>query len=266
MKRWCALLLPAGVILGSGVHAWAQCCSRPAGELACNAMRAKVSARTTVVAFGDSTTAPRESIVVFAERLEGKLGIGDRPIHVINAGVPGNTTRQGRDRFLTDVVAKRPDFVTILFGINDSAVDVFEGKTEPRVPLREYQENLRWMIAELRSCEIRPILLSPNPVAWTEQLRKLYSAAPYRPEEPDGWNVLLKDYAAAVRRIGRDESIPVVDTYGMFESVTSASGHSRNELTVDGMHPNNTGHELLAKSILRILRDPRTYILCGCTR
>jgi acyl-CoA thioesterase I len=226
----------------------------------------------TVVAFGDSTTARRESIHVFAELLEGQTGPGGRSIHVINAGVPGNTIRQARERFLTDVVAKHPDFVTILFGINDSAVDVFDGATEPRVPLRDYEANLRWMISELQSREIRLILLTPNPVSWTDQLRKLYSVAPYRPADPDGWNVLLKDYAEAVRRVGQSEHVPVIDTYRLFESVISAPGHSRNELTIDGMHPNNVGHELLTENILQILRDPnefagpRIHISCDYTR
>ena len=33
-----------------------------------------------------------------------------------------------------------PAFVTIGFGINDSAVDVLDGKTQPRVSIRDYEE------------------------------------------------------------------------------------------------------------------------------
>src|SRR4051812_33627052 len=117
MIRWCTLLLPVSIVLISGPLVRAQCCMRNALEPACSAVRGPEMAPLTVVAFGDSTTARRESIHVFAELLEGQTGPGGRSIHVINAGVPGNTIRQARERFLTDVVAKHPDFVTILFGI-----------------------------------------------------------------------------------------------------------------------------------------------------
>jgi lysophospholipase L1-like esterase len=272
MLRWIVLLLLVGVNTSGSAQIHAQNTLRIADNSSyCGKHKSQLTP-ITVVAFGDSTTAPRDTIQVFAERLEGKVGYGERKIHVINAGVPANTTRQARARFLTDVVAHHPEFVTILFGINDSAVDVFDSKTTPRISLQEYEENLRWMISELRSRQIRPILLTPNPVAWTDQLRKLYSTAPYRPEAPDGWNVLLKDYAATVRDVGSTERVPVVDSYQIFDSITSAPGHARNDLTLDGMHPNNAGHVLLAEHILHILRDPQeftapqTKVPCDCNR
>lgn len=56
-----------------------------------------------IVAFGDSTTARRDGIIVYAERLQSALDESGIPPLVINAGVAGNTTAMARERFEADV-------------------------------------------------------------------------------------------------------------------------------------------------------------------
>src|SRR5262249_36768646 len=208
------------------------------------------SEQLVVVAFGDSTTAPRGSFRVFTARLEDQFKREKHRVHVVNAAVPGNTTRDARERFDRDVVAQKPDVVLISFGINDSAVDVFKQATEPRVSLKEYRRNLAWMIDRCNNSNIRPILMTPNPVAWTDDLKRLYGKPPYRPGEPDGWNVLLKDYAEAVRRIAKGKQVPLVDTYFLFTEYAAQPGHALNDLMADGMHPNDVGHAIIADHLL----------------
>jgi lysophospholipase L1-like esterase len=222
------------------------------------AAAADVSGRTTpirvvVVAFGDSTTAPRGKVRVFAQRLEETVGRNDHRVRVINSGVPRDTTRAARERLARDVIAHHPRFATISFGINDSAVDVFNGATQPRVPLREYEQNLAWMVSRLREQDIRPILMTPNPVAWTDELKKLYGKPPYRPDDADGWNVLLKEYAQAVRRVAESNDVPLVDTYRLFQAYAAEPGHALNDLMSDGMHPNDAGHDIIADQVALLL-------------
>ena len=70
------------------------------------------SAETIVVAFGDSMTAARPGLPVYAEllppRLASAMGV---TVKVINAGVPGDTTNYARRRFAADVLAKHPVLV-----------------------------------------------------------------------------------------------------------------------------------------------------------
>jgi lysophospholipase L1-like esterase len=174
---------------------------------------------------------------------------------VINAGIPGDTSRQARERLDHDVIAYHPHVVTISFGINDSAIDVFKLETKPRVPLDEYQGNLLWIVKQLRSRNIIPVLMTPNPVAWTDELKRLYGKPPYRPDQPDGWNVLLKDYSQAVRRIAKDQQVPLVDTYRLFTEYSAAPGHNLNDLMLDGMHPANSGHTIIADHIMARLKE-----------
>ena len=71
-----------------------------------------------MVAFGDSTTAPRAGLVVCAQLLESELRARGTEVKVINAGVPSNSTADARRRFEKDVLTQNPTLVIIQFGIN----------------------------------------------------------------------------------------------------------------------------------------------------
>jgi lysophospholipase L1-like esterase len=210
----------------------------------------------TIVLLGDSTTAPRTvegkplpvAATLLGPRLQGEGGIP----RVVNAGVPGNTTVDARNRFERDVLAAGPDLVVIQLGINDSAVDVWRQPpaTAPRVPLAAYEANLRAFVEELRRRKVDVILATPNPVRWTPRLREMYGRPPYDPASPGGWNVLLKDYAEVVRKVAR-ENAALVDVYAAFESYGRRSGRSVDDLLLDGMHPNAKGHEIVADLLAR---------------
>jgi acyl-CoA thioesterase-1 len=207
-----------------------------------------------IVIFGDSTSALRPNVRVFASILQDHFLAAT----IINAGVPGNTTRDALVRLDRDVISEHPDIVTIFFGINDSAVDVWKGATEPRVPLAEYRANLREMIAAIRRAGATPILLTPNPVTWTPELLKLYDRAPYQPDDPDGWNVELKQYATAVRKIAADKHVSLVDVDQIFRDYAAVPGQHLGDLLLDGMHPNDAGHRLITEGIERITGDFRS--------
>ena len=199
-----------------------------------------------VVIFGDSTSASRPGVRVFAEIIQERLN----GAKIINAGVAGNTTRDALARMDRDVISQHPDVVTIFFGINDSAVDVWKGATEPRVGLEEYRNNLRAMIGAIRGAGATPILLTPNPVSWTPELQKLYGQKPYEPDSADGWNVLLMHYAEAVRRIAAEENVELVDVDRMLRDYAAERGHHTEDLLLDGMHPNDAGQRLIAWAVI----------------
>ncbi len=211
----------------------------------------------TVVTFGDSTTAPRGTLRVYSDWLRSDLQFDGRDIVVHNAGAGGNTTERAKARFDRDVLARKPDLVIILFGINDAAVDVWKDPpaTGPRVPPGEYRAHLVTFVRRLRDAGAGVVLMTPNPLAWSETTRRLYAAAPYLPDDPDGFNVLLRDYAAAVREVAREEGCGLVDVFTAFREVEKAPGN----LTPDGMHPGEEGHRLIADRLIEHLTsgDPR---------
>ncbi len=204
-----------------------------------------------VVAFGDSTTAPREAVRTYPELLAERFP----RCKFTNAGIPGNTTRMARERFGRDVTAHRPEIVVIQFGINDSTVDTWKQPPalESRVPLYEYEDNLRYFIRELRKIGCRPILMTPNPLCWTEKLKSMYGCAPYDPGEEDGFNVILVRYVAAVKSVAESEGVEFFDIYSAYRNYCGMHGLSLRDLLPDGMHPDNAGHRLVADLLMKTL-------------
>ena len=206
-----------------------------------------------IVAFGDSTTAPRKSVEkVYADRLAEALGKEGMAVEVINAGVPGNTTEHARKRFERDVMAREPDVVILQFGINDSAIDVWKDPpaTGPRVAKDRYQENLRHFVRALKARGVKVILMTPNPLRWSAKTKRLYGRPPYDPEAPDGFEGILPTYRAAMRQIAKQEEVPLVDVFAAFEDYGKQKGRSLDDLLLDGMHPNDEGHQIVAELLM----------------
>ncbi len=209
-------------------------------------------APVSIVAFGDSTTAPRGSMKVYATVLQEEL----RNVRVINAGVPGNTTEMGSKRFEKDVIAAQPQIAIIQFGINDAAVDVWKTPPakEPRVSLERYEAHLRHFVQALKARNTHVVLMTPNPLRWTPKLKAMYGQLPYQPESEDGFNAPLVPYCEATRRIAQEEGAQLLDMQQAFLEQARKQGVTVDALLADGMHPNGAGHRLEADLL-------RAYIL-----
>ena len=210
---------------------------------------------TTIVAFGDSTTATRGPLKIYAKVLEQELPARGLAVRVINAGIGGHNTNNARARFQKDVLAHEPDVVIVQFGINDSAVDVWRKPParEPRVSLKTYAANLTHLVKTLTARKTRVGLMTPNPLRWTPKLKTLYGKPPYDVEDADGFNVLLKKYAQAVRELGKREQVTVIDVYATFETFGKKDGQSVDDLLLDGMHPNDRGQRIVAELLVEAL-------------
>ncbi len=208
----------------------------------------------TIVCFGDSTTAPRSSVATYSAQIDWALADEGTPAAVINAGIGSNNTAMARERFEADVLAHEPDVAIIQFGINDAAVDVWRDATEPRVPIDEYEANLQYFTQTLQQRGARVILMTPNPLRWTDRVRELYGKPPYDPADPDGFNVTLRDYAQRMRGVAQRTGATLIDTFAAFEVFGEGEGQSVDDLLLDGMHPNSAGHALEAEMLLEQLR------------
>jgi sialidase-1 len=211
-----------------------------------------------IVMFGDSTTAPRGSTKVYAKLVETSLQSSGSSLSVHNAGLPSNTTREALKRLHADVLRYEPRIVVIQFGINDSAVDVWRKPpaTEPRVSLNAYLDNYRQLITEAQKAKAKVIVMTTNPLRWTSKLRELYGKAPYKPESEDGFDSLfLASYNDALRKLAKEMNVTLVDVRGAYPDFASKHKVSIDELLVDGMHPNDLGHQLVAELLVPEIRN-----------
>jgi len=212
--------------------------------------------KLTIVAFGDSTTAPRKNVVVYTKVLEDEFKQKDPDIRVINSGVPGNTTEIARERFEKDVLAHKPDVVIVQFGTNDAAVDVWKNPPETlsRVSKADYEKNMRGFITSIKKSGAKVILVTPAPTRWTDKLKEMYGKPPYDPKDVDGFNVILKDYVDIARRVAKDEGIRTVDLFAAYYKYDQQPGQKMDDLFLDGLHPNTAGQKIEAELLLKQLR------------
>ena len=196
------------------------------------AARLKTGQPATIVCFGDSVTGVYYH-TGSRRAYTDMLGIALRRLHpagnvtMVNAGTSGHTTANGLARMDKDVLAHQPTLVTVMFGLNDMT----------RVPLNQYRANLKEIIANCRSIDAEVLLCTPNNVITTSS----------RPTEK------LIQYCDAVREVGREMKVPVLDCYQKLDMLRKDDALAWRLLMSDSIHPNMDGHkrlaELLAESI-----------------
>ncbi len=200
-----------------------------------------VDGQAVVVAFGDSVTlGVREGVLpeqTYSALLEQRLNADQVPARVINSGVGGLTTEQGRDLFEPTVLAHRPDLTLLMFGLNDSAMADGEGlpRTEPRVLLDRYVYNLTEFIGGLRAAGSRVVLCSSNP------LTRRHALADTGIYATGDMNAELVRFVGACASLAGETGVPFVDIYQPFFDTPGAL-----DTLTDGVHPNPEGHALIA--------------------
>ena len=161
-----------------------------------------------------------------------------RAIRVVNQGNGGNTVRDLAARWETDVLAQRPDWLSICIGIND----VWRQFDQPRrpeiaVPLDEYKATL------MRLCRATRPTLPGGLILMT----------PFYVEDnpADAMRKRMDAYGSVVRTIASEYDAVFVDTQAAFNEALRHR-HSA-ALAWDRVHPNLVGHMILAKAVLDAL-------------
>jgi lysophospholipase L1-like esterase len=144
-------------------------------------------------------------------------------ITTINAGISGHTTRDALKRIDTDVLAKKPSLVTVMFGLNDMT----------RIPLDEYRANLSTIVEKVRAGGAEVMLCTPNSVITTTS----------RP------SAKLVQYCEVVRKVAREKNVALCDCYQAYEAVRIQDALAWRLLMSDEIHPNCDGHKLIAEQI-----------------
>lgn len=159
-------------------------------------------------------------------------------IRIINMGTSGNTTRDLKDRWQTDVMDLKPDWVSILIGIND-VWRHFDTPliTEYQVGIEEYRANLVELIEQTL-----PILKGG-----------LILITPYFMEtnQADPMRVMMDAYGAVVKELAEKYNAVFVDLQAAFDRYFTYN-HPMS-VNWDYIHPDVAGHVIIAKEILKQL-------------
>jgi len=202
-----------------------------------------------IICLGDSITkGVRPGVTeeqTFEYLLTRKLSEAGVEVEIINSGIGSETTALALERFSRDVINAQPDYLTIMYGTNDAAIN--EGCVKPRVSLADYKANLQSMVSQAKAAGIKPILMTPIP------LGAQWSYSGHSPYKEQGTNCVIKDYVEAVRHIAREENIPLVDNHSAWWEWESETGSKIETLQSDSCHPNPAGHVLIAETIYGVV-------------
>ena len=151
----------------------------------------------------------------------------------IDRGISGQTTPQMLIRFRPDVIALNPRVVVILAGTNDIA-----GNTGP-MTLQDIEDNLMSMFDLAHANGIRVVFASILPISDYEKAndgQQIIHSKQRPPEQITALNAWMKTYAKAHGGAYLD----------YFSAMADDKGFLREELSEDGLHPNQKGYEIMA--------------------
>jgi len=151
-----------------------------------------------------------------------------------NRGIGGNTVRDLQARWQEDVLALRPDWLSVKIGIND-VWRRFGGDPHQAVPLDEYVATLRELLLRARDgAGARLILLQPYVI---------------EPDRADPMRREMDRYAAAVGSLAGELDAVLVRTQAAFDEVLRSTPPSA--WAGDRIHPGEPGHAVIALAWLR---------------
>ena len=149
------------------------------------------------------------------------------PHAVVNAivtAIGGENAEHGAPRFARDVLALRPDVVTIDYALNDR-----------RIGLVSAEKAWRAMIEAALAAKVKVILLTPT----ADLHAKLDD-----PKDP------LNQHAEQIRRLAAEYHVGLVDSLKLFREKIRA-GTPLTNLMAQVNHPNRAGHEIVAAELLQ---------------
>lgn len=158
-------------------------------------------------------------------------------IRVVNMGISGNTVRDLKTRWQTDVLDLKPDWLSVMIGIND-VWRQFDSplQTEWHVPINEYERTLDNLIRVTYPMIKGLVLMTPYFI---------------EPNRSDPMRAMMDSYGDVVRQLAGKYKTLLVDTQSAFDEVLDHL-HPMT-LAWDRVHPNITGHFILARAFLKVV-------------
>jgi len=207
----------------------------------------KLSANQKLVFIGDSITDTGRARPI-GEKPFGGLGNGyvslvdallsavypQLHIRVVNVGISGNRVRDLAERWQSDVLDLKPDWLSVMIGTND-VWRQFDSPTitESHVYIQEYTETYDRLLEQTRPKLQGLVLMTP-----------FYLSL----DMNDPMRQRMDEYGRIVKELAAKHDALFVDTQAAYDKLMQHV-HSY-ELAGDRIHPNTAGHMVLARAFL----------------
>ncbi len=159
-----------------------------------------------------------------------------KQVRFINRGVGGNRAKDLRQRWQADCLDLKPDWLSILIGINDTwrRYDSSDPTTA-----EAFETDYRFILeAARRELDARLIICEPFVLP--------------HPADREAWREDLDPKIAVVRKLAREFDAIYVPLDGIFAA--AATQREMSFWAHDGVHPSPAGHALIAQAWLKAVQ------------
>src|SRR5487761_1962215 len=197
-----------------------------------------------VVFYGDSITDQRlytTYVETFVVTRYPKL-----PVKFVHSGWGGDRVTGGGggpidDRLKRDVLAYKPTVMTIMLGMNDGRYRAFDDGI-----FRDFTDGYEHILKVMKDGDptARITLIDPSP----------YDDVTRTPLFPGGYNAVLLKYGDYLRTLAQKDNLDFADLntrlVKALERAYTADPAMAQKIVPDRVHPNRSGHLLMAASLL----------------
>ena len=174
---------------------------------------------------------------VYALQLKKRLKKYSKNIKVEIKGIASNRTYHVYDRLTSDCISLKPDVVIMLIGVNDAWENYVPEKYPPLLRpmephIREIYRRLRTELPNTQILYLMPFLIDAV-------------------EEKFPYHKTLDEFREVLKSIALENGATVLDLQEVFYQAQKSIEPKK--LAVDGIHPTNLGHKVMADAIEKVL-------------
>ncbi len=173
----------------------------------------------------------------YVSLLDSMLAAGqpERSIRILNTGAGGDRVIDLAARWQRDVIDLQPDWLSVMIGIND-VWRQFDSPESFQVDVFMYEKTYRKLLAETRHLVEGLVLMSPFFI---------------EPDLSDPMRSMMDSYGGVVSKLASEFDAVFVDVQKAFDRYLFYRSNS--SLSADKVHPNQTGHMIIAEEFLASL-------------
>ncbi len=185
-----------------------------------------------IVFLGDSITQMGAAPSGYATQVIRGLAANDIKATMIGAGIGGNRSDHMLARLDSDVIAYKPDWMTLSCGVNDVWSDL---------PLEQFKQNITKIVEKAQAANIKVAILTATMIGEDPAEKKNQQMLPYNAF----LRQLAKEKKCLLADLNADEQAAVIALGG------GAQSKRGNVLTVEGIHMNALGNQVMALGLLK---------------
>lgn len=157
-----------------------------------------------------------------------------QPVEVLNRGVGGHTVRDLAARWDEDVLQLRPDWLSVMIGINDVWRFFDPARRAEAVPPEEYAQTLDLLISLARPVVKQVVILTP-----------FYA----EPDRADPMRRRMDEFGAIAARVAERHHTRFVDVQAVIDELLRT--RRPEDVAHDKVHVGEAGHAAIAAALLQ---------------